>query len=107
MLPLGSGALAGTTLPIDRRVLADDLGFAEISPNSIDAVADRDFAAEFLFATSLVGVHLSRLAEQLILFSTSEFNYIEIDDAYATGPSLMPQKKNPDVLELARAKRAV
>jgi argininosuccinate lyase len=104
VLPLGSGALAGTSLPIDRGALAAELGFHEISSNSIDGVADRDFAAEFLFAAALLGVHLSRLGEQLILFSSREFAFIEIDDAYATGSSLMPHKKNPDPLELARGK---
>jgi argininosuccinate lyase len=104
VLPLGSGALAGTSFPIDRVALAAGLGFSEISPNSIDGVADRDFAAEFLFAAALLGVHLSRLSEQLILFNSREFAFIEIDDAYATGSSLMPHKKNPDPLELARGK---
>jgi len=104
VLPLGSGALAGTPLPVDRQTLADELGFAAISPNSLDAVADRDFAAEFLFVAALAGVHLSRLAEALILFSTAEFGFIVLADAYATGSSLMPQKKNPDPLELTRGK---
>jgi argininosuccinate lyase len=104
VLPLGSGALAGTAFPVDREALAAELGFAEISANSIDAVADRDFAAEFLFNGALLGVHLSRLSEQLILFSGAEFGFVEIDDAYATGSSLMPHKKNPDPLELARGK---
>jgi argininosuccinate lyase len=104
VLPLGSGALAGTAFPIDRRALARELGFAEPSANSIDGVADRDFAAEFLFAAALLGVHLSRLSEQLILFASREFGFIELDDAYATGSSLMPHKKNPDPLELARGK---
>jgi argininosuccinate lyase len=102
--PLGSGALAGTAYPIDRDALAAELGFASASPNSLDAVADRDFAAEFLFAAALIGVHASRLADALILFSTAEFGFIELDDAYSTGSSLMPQKKNPDLLELARGK---
>jgi argininosuccinate lyase len=104
ILPLGSGALAGTPFPVDRQNLAQDLGFTAISPNSIDAVADRDFALEFLFAAATLGVHLSRMAEALILFSSAEFGFIELDDAYATGSSLMPQKKNPDALELARGK---
>ena len=104
VLPLGAGALAGTPLAIDRAALAADLGFAAISPNSIDAVSDRDFAAEFLFCAALIGVHLSRLAEDMILYSTSEFGFVTLDDAYATGSSLMPQKKNPDALELARGK---
>jgi argininosuccinate lyase len=104
VLPLGSGALAGVAFAVDRRALADELGFHSVSPNSIDGVRDRDFAADFLFACALIGVHLSQLAEQLIIFSTSEFGYVELDDAYATGSSLMPQKRNPDSLELARGK---
>jgi argininosuccinate lyase len=104
VLPLGSGALAGTPLRIDRSALAADLGFAAVSPNSIDAVSDRDFAAEFLCCAALIGVHLSRLAEDLILYSTSEFGFVTLDDAYATGSSLMPQKKNPDSFELLRGK---
>jgi len=104
VLPLGSGALAGTAFPIDRRALARELGFAQPSANSIDGVADRDFAAEYLFTAALLGVHLSRFSEQLILFASREFGFIELDDAYATGSSLMPHKKNPDPLELARGK---
>ena len=104
VLPLGSGALAGTSFPVDRAALAKDLGFASVSENSIDAVSDRDFALDFLYACTTLGVHLSRLAEALILFNSPEFGFIEIDDAYATGSSLMPQKKNPDPLELARGK---
>jgi len=104
ILPLGSGALAGTPFPVDRQALANELGFAAISPNSIDAVADRDFVLEFLFAAATLGVHLSRMAEALILFSSAEFGFVELDDAYTTGSSLMPQKKNPDALELARGK---
>jgi argininosuccinate lyase len=102
--PLGSGALAGTAFPVDRETIARELGFARASANSIDAVSDRDFAAEFLFFTALLGVHLSRLADALILFSTAEFGFVEMDDAFSTGSSLMPQKKNPDVLELVRGK---
>ena len=102
--PLGSGALAGTAYPVDREMLAAELGFSAASPNSLDAVSDRDFAAEFLFAAALIGVHCSRMADALILFSTAEFGFIELDDAYSTGSSLMPQKKNPDLLELARGK---
>jgi argininosuccinate lyase len=102
--PLGSGALAGTAYPVDRDALARDLGFESPSLNSIDAVSDRDFAAEFLFCSALTGMHLSRLADALILFSTAEFGFVEIDEAFSTGSSLMPQKKNPDMLELARAK---
>jgi len=104
VLPLGSGALAGTTVPVDRTALAQDLGFADITPNSWDAVSDRDFAAEFLFWAALVGVHLSRLAEGVILFSTREFGFLSLDDAFSSGSSLMPQKKNPDGFELARGK---
>ena len=107
VLPLGSGALAGTSFPIDRFALAADLGFSQPSPNSLDAVANRDYAAEFLFWAALLGVHLSRLAEALILYSTSEFGFISLADEYSTGSSLMPQKKNPDPLELARAKSGV
>jgi argininosuccinate lyase len=101
-LPLGSGALAGTPFPIDRDALARELGFENAAPNSIDAVSDRDFAVEFLFCCALCGVHLSRLAEALILFSSAEFGFFQLSDAYSTGSSLMPQKKNPDVFELAR-----
>ncbi|MFQ5857705.1 MAG: argininosuccinate lyase [Anaerolineae bacterium] len=104
VLPLGAGALAGNALGIDREFLAQELGFRSVTQNSIDAVSDRDFIAEFLFAASLIGVHVSRLAEDLILFSTDEFGFVRIDEAYATGSSLMPQKMNPDALELARGK---
>jgi len=102
--PLGSGALAGTAFPVDREAIARELGFARASANSLDAVSDRDFAAEFLFSAALLGVHLSRLADALILYSTAEFGFVELDDAFSTGSSLMPQKKNPDVLELVRGK---
>ncbi|MBP7999633.1 MAG: argininosuccinate lyase [Chloroflexi bacterium] len=104
VLPLGSGALAGTAYPVDRAALARELGFAAISQNSLDGVSDRDFAADFLYAAALLGLHLSRLSEQLILFSSSEFGFVRLDDAYSTGSSLMPQKKNPDTLELTRGK---
>lgn len=104
VLPLGSGALAGTSVPVDRAELALQLGFSQVSPNSLDAVADRDFAAVFLFDCSLLGVHLSRLAEPLILFSTDEFGFVELDESFTTGSSLMPQKRNPDPLELTRGK---
>ncbi len=104
VLPLGAGALAGAPFPVDRMALAEALGFTEPSPNSLDAVSDRDFVAEFLFAAALTGVHASRLAEMVILFSSAEFGFFELSDAYATGSSLMPQKKNPDVFELARGK---
>lgn len=103
-LPLGSGALAGTPFAIDRDSLAERLGFADACPNSIDGVSDRDFVAEFLFWASLTGIHLSKLAEALVLFSSAEFGYLTFSDAYATGSSLMPQKKNPDVMELTRGK---
>ncbi|HEX6472323.1 MAG TPA: argininosuccinate lyase [Streptosporangiaceae bacterium] len=102
--PLGSGALAGSSLPLDPQAVADELGFDSAAPNSMDAVADRDFAAEFLFAAALLGVHLSRLGEEIVLWASHEFRWIEIDDTYATGSSIMPQKKNPDVAELARGK---
>lgn len=104
VLPLGAAALAGTAFPINRQALVTRLGFDTLSPNSLDAVSDRDFAAEFLFAAAMIGVHLSRLAEQLILFSTAEFGFVRLDDAYSTGSSIMPQKKNPDTLELTRGK---
>ena len=102
--PLGAGALAGTAFPIDRSALAADLGFDRAAPNSLDAVSDRDFAAEFLFVAALMSVHLSKLAEALILYSTMEFGFIELADAFSTGSSLMPQKKNADPLELTRGK---
>ncbi len=104
VLPLGAGALAGTAFPIDREALARDLGFSAISPNSLDAVSDRDFLIEFLAAAALLGMHLSRLATDLTLWATAEFGFIEFPDAFATGSSLMPQKKNPDVAELIRGK---
>ncbi len=103
-LPLGAGALAGTGFAVNRFHLAQALGFEAPCPNSLDAVSDRDFAAEFLFDAALIGVHLSRLAEALILFSTREFGFVTLADEYSTGSSLMPQKKNPDLLELARGK---
>ena len=108
--PLGSGALAGSTLPLDRELVAELLGFVDargrprLTQNSMDAVSDRDFAVEFCSSAALLGVHLSRLAEDLVLWSSSEFNFIRIADAYTTGSSLMPQKKNPDVAELMRGK---
>jgi argininosuccinate lyase len=106
-MPLGCGALAGTAFAIDRFALAKDLDFLSPAPNSLDAVSDRDFAAEFLFWASLTGVHLSRMAEALILYSTHEFGFITLADEYSTGSSIMPQKKNPDLLELVRAKTGV
>jgi len=108
--PLGSGALAGSTLPLNRELVADLLGFVDargcpqVTQNSMDAVSDRDFAVEFCSSAALLGVHLSRLAEDLVLWSSTEFNFIRIADAYTTGSSLMPQKKNPDVAELIRGK---
>ncbi|TQS74951.1 argininosuccinate lyase [Ornithinibacillus gellani] len=102
--PLGAGALAGTTFPIDRQFVAEQLHFDGICANSLDAVSDRDFVVEFLSAASLIAVHLSRLSEELIIWSSAEFNFIELDDAFCTGSSMMPQKKNPDVAELVRGK---
>jgi argininosuccinate lyase len=104
VLPLGAGALAGTTVPVDRHALARDLGFRAASPNSMDAVADRDFALEFLAAAAILAMHLSRLAEELVLWASAEFGFVELADAYATGSSIMPQKKNPDIAELIRGK---
>jgi len=104
VLPLGSGAVAGCPFPIDRSRLAEELGFRDVSPNSMDAVADRDWVAELLFVLSLAGVHLSRLAEDLIVYGSSEFGFVRFSDRFSTGSSLMPQKRNPDALELARAK---
>jgi argininosuccinate lyase len=103
-MPLGSGALAGTTYDTDRGFLAAQLGFSQIAPNAMDAVSDRDFAIEFLSCASMCMMHLSRFCEELILWSSSEFGFVEIDDAYATGSSIMPQKKNPDMAELIRGK---
>jgi argininosuccinate lyase len=102
--PLGAGALAGSSLPLDPEAVAAELGFDSAAPNSMDAVSDRDFAAEFCFAAALLGVHMSRLGEEIVLWSSQEFGWVVIDDAYATGSSIMPQKKNPDVAELARGK---
>jgi argininosuccinate lyase len=104
VLPLGSGALAGVPFEIDRVALAASLGFADVSQNSIDGVSDRDFAAEYLFCTTMIGIHLSKLAEQIVLFTSAEFGFLELSDAFSTGSSLMPQKKNPDVFELTRGK---
>ncbi len=102
--PLGAGALAGSSLPLDPAAVAAELGFDAPFANSIDAVSDRDFAAEFLFCAALIGVHLSRLGEEVVLWATTEFHWVELDDAFSTGSSIMPQKKNPDVAELARGK---
>jgi len=104
VMPLGSGAIAGVAYEIDRDFLARELGFSQISQNSVDAVSDRDFVIEYQAAASLCMMHLSRLAEEIILWSSQEFNFVELDDAYATGSSIMPQKKNPDVAELVRGK---
>jgi argininosuccinate lyase len=106
VLPLGAAALAGTSLPINRNRTAKILNFPAISKNSMDTVADRDFIAEFIFAAALVMMHLSRFCEDLILWSSDEFGFVEISDAYTTGSSIMPQKKNPDVAELIRGKTA-
>ena len=104
VLPLGSGALAGSTIVLDRELIARELGFARTSQNSLDAVSDRDFVCEFLFGLALIGLHLSRLSEDLILWSTTEFGFVEFSDVFSTGSSLMPQKKNPDMAELTRGK---
>jgi argininosuccinate lyase len=104
LMPLGSGAIAGTAYNIDVRFLADRLGFSRVTANSIDTAGDRDFVATFLYACAMTMVHVSRLAEDVILFSSEEFGFVEIDDSVATGSSLMPQKKNPDPLELVRGK---
>ena len=106
VMPLGSGALAGSTLPLDREFVCKELGFERITRNSMDAVADRDFAIEFTAALATVAMHFSRLSEDLILWSSQEFDFIELSDAFCTGSSLMPQKKNPDVCELTRGKTA-
>ncbi len=104
MLPLGSGALAGTTYPLDRHMVAAELGFCDVTRNSLDAVSDRDFAIELASCLSILMMHISRLSEEIILWSSHEFGFVELDDAYSTGSSIMPQKKNPDVAELARGK---
>ena len=104
IMPLGAGALAGTTLPIDRKKAADELKFSEIYSNSLDAVSDRDYLLEFLSAASITMIHLSRLSEEIILWCSREFSFVELDDAHCTGSSMMPQKKNPDVPELVRGK---
>ena len=106
VLPLGSGAIAGTAFPVSRALLQDELGFASLSQNSIDAVGDRDFIADTLYALTMTAMHLSRLAEDLILFGTSEFGFVQFGDAFSTGSSMMPQKRNPDALELTRGSAA-
>ena len=105
-MPLGSGALAGSTLPLRREVVAGELGFARLSPNSIDAVSDRDFALELVFACLTTAIHLSRLGEDVVLWSTVEFGFVHLTDEISTGSSLMPQKRNPDIAELLRARPA-
>ncbi|PYG88841.1 argininosuccinate lyase [Ruminiclostridium sufflavum DSM 19573] len=104
ILPLGSGALAGTTYPLDRYMVANELGFNDVTQNSLDGVSDRDFTIELLSCLSILMMHISRLSEEIILWSSHEFGFIELDDSYSTGSSIMPQKKNPDVAELARGK---
>jgi argininosuccinate lyase len=106
VLPLGSGAVAGSAFAVPRELLRDALGFDAISPNSIDAVSDRDFIADLLYALTTLGVHISRLAEDLIIYGSSEFGFVRFGDAFSTGSSMMPQKRNPDALELARASGA-
>ena len=104
VMPLGSGALAGTTYPLDRKFVADKLGFSAITQNSLDGVSDRDFAIELAFCISMIMMHLSRFSEEMVLWSSGEFSFVEMDDAFSTGSSIMPQKKNPDVAELVRGK---
>ena len=104
VMPLGSAALAGTTYPIDREFTAKELGFDGIAENSLDGVSDRDFAIEFVSASSLVMMHLSRFSEELVLWSSAQFDFVDLGDSFCTGSSIMPQKKNPDVPELVRGK---
>jgi len=104
MMPLGSGALCATTYPLDRHMVAQELGFEDITPNSMDAVADRDCVLDFIYACAVCAMHLSRLSEEIVLWSTGEFGFISLSDAYSTGSSIMPQKKNPDMAELIRGK---
>ncbi len=106
VLPLGSGALAGCPFPVDREALREELGFRRISESALDAVSDRDWMCDLTYAGAMIGVHLSRLSEDLVLFTSAEFGFIRLSDAYSTGSSLMPQKRNPDVAELARGKSA-
>jgi argininosuccinate lyase len=103
-MPLGSGALAGTTLPLRREIVAKELGFQSLSANSIDAVADRDFALDLVYACMVAGLHLSRLGEDVVLWASAEFGFVDLADEIATGSSLMPQKKNPDIAELLRGR---
>jgi argininosuccinate lyase len=102
--PLGAGAIAATTLPLDRRAVARELGFKQVAANSVDAVSDRDFALDLLSAAAIITIHLSRMAEEIILWTTAEFGFAELPDEFTTGSSMMPQKKNADLLELIRAK---
>ena len=104
VLPLGSGAIAGCPFPVDREAIRDELGFDRVSENSVDSVSDRDWICDFLYAGAMIGVHLSRLSEDLILFSSVEFGFVRLSDGFSTGSSLMPQKRNPDVAELGRGK---
>lgn len=104
VMPLGAAAMAGTSFPVDRKFAADTLAFSKITANSVDSVSDRDFAIELCSTSSILMMHLSRLCEELIIWSSSEFNFVELDDAFCTGSSIMPQKKNPDVCELVRGK---
>jgi argininosuccinate lyase len=104
VLPLGSGALAGSTIVLDRERIARELGFSRVSQNSVDAVGDRDFVCEFLFCLAMIGLHLSRLSEDLIIWNTTEFGFLEFSDEFSSGSSLMPQKRNPDMAELTRGK---
>jgi argininosuccinate lyase len=104
VMPLGSGALAGSTIVLDRKLIAKELGFPAVTQNSMDAVSDRDYIAELIFDITLTGIHLSRLSEDIILWASAEFDFVELSDAHTTGSSLMPQKKNPDVAELTRGK---
>ena len=104
VLPLGSGALAGVPYPIDRQSVAEELGFSSLTVNSMDAVSDRDFLLDFQSAASICMMHISRLSEELIIWNSEEFKFIEISEDYITGSSIMPQKRNPDFLELARGK---
>jgi len=103
-MPLGAGALAGTTYNIDRHFVASELGFSSVTKNSLDSVSDRDFIIELNFIISMISMHMSRLAEEVIIWSTSEFAFVSLDDSYSTGSSIMPQKKNPDIAELLRGK---
>lgn len=105
-LPLGCGAVAGSGVPVDRVLLKEALGFSSVAPNALDATGDRDFVAEMVFTMSLIGMHLSRMGAELVTYSSTEYGFVKLDDAYSTGSSLLPQKRNPDVFELARAKAA-